>query len=190
MQNKFPPIPEGVLPHPVVIEPYNRNWAKIAAETAWKLKGILGENLLRVEHFGSTSIPGLAAKPVIDLMPIVKDLNKLDEQKDLICNLGYVWRGEFSIAGRRFCPLTNEAGQRLIHLHFYQENREAIKRHLAFRDYLLAHPSIAKEYEREKRRAAKLHPDNSFAYTIEKSAWVQQHEKEALQWYEENKCGQ
>lgn len=186
MKYKFS-IPEGVLPHNVVIEPYNPAWANIAIETAAQLKETLGDNILKVEHFGSTSVPGLAAKPVIDLMPIVHDLKKLDMQKNLICHLGYVWRGEFGIAGRRFCALSNESGERLVHLHFYENNAGEIKRHLAFRDYLLAHPSIAKEYEKEKKRAANLHPGDSFAYNDEKSAWIQLHEKEALKWYDANK---
>jgi GrpB-like predicted nucleotidyltransferase (UPF0157 family) len=182
---KFP-VPENVRPHNVVIEPHNPDWFKTAAKITAQLHKVLGENLLNVEHFGSTSIPGLAAKPVIDLLPIVRDINKLEKQKHLICNLGYDWLGEFGIAGRRFCTLTNELGVRLVHLHFYKEKCEAIKRHLAFRDYLLAYPAIAKAYEKEKRRAMCLHPHDSFAYNDEKSEWIQLHEKDALNWYDAN----
>ena len=169
--------------HAVSIEPYNPEWPAKAAVFADQLKQVLGENLIRVEHIGSTSVPGLSAKPVIDLLPIVRNLEQLDEQQQLIKGLGYEWRGAFGIGGRRYCPLTGADGERLVHLHFYQEGAAHILRHLAFRDYLLSHPQIVKEYEAEKRRAASLHPTDSLAYNDEKAAWVQKHEKDAVEWY-------
>jgi GrpB-like predicted nucleotidyltransferase (UPF0157 family) len=187
MKYKLSPPNQSVIPHQVTIEPYNPDWPSHARQIAIQLKQVLKDNLHTVEHIGSTSIPGLSAKPVIDLIPIVKDLNALDLQQQSIKDLGYQWFGEFGITGRRFCSLTSPAGQRLIHLHFFQKDAENIRRHLAFRDYLRAHPQIAKEYEKEKNRAAALHPNDSLAYNDEKAAWVQKHEKEALTWYKNNK---
>jgi GrpB-like predicted nucleotidyltransferase (UPF0157 family) len=187
MKYKLSPTGQGVVPHAVVILPYDPGWPLRAGEITAQLTGVLKENLLGVEHIGSTSIPGLAAKPVIDLLPIVKDLSQLDTQRPSIEELGYEWRGEFGIAGRRFCALTSPAGQRLVHLHFYQKESEPILRHLAFRDYLRAHPLIVKEYEQEKRRAAALYPDDSLAYNDEKADWVQYHEKKAVKWYTANR---
>jgi GrpB-like predicted nucleotidyltransferase (UPF0157 family) len=152
-------------------------------EEAERLKAALGSVLLTVEHFGSTSVPGLAAKPVIDLMPIVTDLAELDRMLSDVERLGYEWFGEFGIDGRRFCTLTSEAGVRLAHLHFYHEHSPEIERHLAFRDYLRAHPDVARSYEREKFRARDLHPENSMAYNDEKSAWVIRVEAIALSWH-------
>ncbi|WP_431214688.1 GrpB family protein [Puia sp. P3] len=172
--------------HAVSIHPYDPGWPKRAGEIAVQLKQVLGENLIRVEHIGSTSVPGLSAKPVIDLIPIVRDLEELDQQQHLIKALGYEWRGAFGISGRRFCPLTSPSGERVVHLHFFQEGAVNILRHLAFRDYLRAHPQIAREYEAEKRRAARLHPADSLAYNDEKAAWVQKYEKAAVEWYEKN----
>ena len=183
MKYKLSPPGQGVIPHQVTIEPYNPDWPNQARQIAIQLEQALKENLLIVEHVGSTSIPGLSAKPVIDLIPIVKDLNTLDLQQQSIKDLGYQWIGEFGITGRRFCSLTGPEGQRLVHLHFFQKDAENIRRHLAFRDYLRAHPQIAKEYEHEKKRAAALHPNDSLAYNDEKAAWVQKHEKEALAWH-------
>ncbi|MBS1601442.1 MAG: GrpB family protein, partial [Bacteroidetes bacterium] len=138
-------------------------------------------------HIGSTSVPGLGAKPVIDLLPIVRSLEQLDDQQQLIKALGYEWRGAFGISGRRYCPLTGPTGERLVHLHFFQEGAAHILRHLAFRDYLLSHPEVVKGYEAEKRRAAALHPTDSLAYNDEKAAWVQKHEKDAVEWYKNNR---
>ncbi|MBS1603071.1 MAG: nucleotidyltransferase domain-containing protein, partial [Bacteroidetes bacterium] len=75
--------------HAVSIEPYNPEWPAKAAEITDQLKQALGENLIRVEHIGSTSVPGLGAKPVIDLLPIVRSLEQLDDQQQLIKALGY-----------------------------------------------------------------------------------------------------
>ncbi|HTI89960.1 MAG TPA: GrpB family protein [Puia sp.] len=187
MKYRLSPADQGVVPHAVTIEPYNPDWPSIATQITDQLRSIFKDNLQTVEHIGSTSIPGLSAKPVIDLIPIVNDLSKLDAQQQSIKDLGYQWFGEFGITGRRFCSLTSPAGQRLVHLHFFEKGAANISRHLAFRDYLLAHPQIAKAYEQEKRRAAALYPNDSLAYNDEKAAWVQKHEKDALDWYKNNK---
>ncbi|WP_205513918.1 GrpB family protein [Longitalea arenae] len=184
MSYKFSAEEAGITPHHVEIETYNPDWQKMAQEISVQLKNSLGENCNAVEHIGSTSVPGLAAKPVIDLIPIVNSLVLLDDQRKQIEELGYKWHGEFGIKGRRFCTYTNPAGKRLIHLHFFEKGFEAITRHLAFRDYLKAHAAIARAYEAEKRRAAQLHRNDSLAYNDEKAAWVKQHEKEALSWYQ------
>jgi GrpB-like predicted nucleotidyltransferase (UPF0157 family) len=183
MKDKLSPEQAGIIPHAVEIVPYNENWPVRAKEIAATLFSTLENNLLAVEHVGSTAVPGLAAKPVIDLIPIVHDIQTLDNHKKLITGLGYQWHGEFGIAGRRFCTFTNAAGERVIHLHFFQKDAVNIGRHLAFRDYIRAHPDIAKLYEQEKKRAAALHATDSLAYNDEKSAWIKQYEKEALDWY-------
>ena len=183
MKYRLSPADHGVIPHAVTIEPYNPDWPSMATHIADQLKSAFKDNLQTVEHIGSTSIPGLPAKPIIDLIPIVKDLSPLDSHQQSIKDLGYQWFGEFGIAGRRFCTLTSPTGQRLVHLHIFEKGAANIARHLAFRDYLLAHPQIAIAYEQEKRRAAALHPNDSLAYNDEKAAWVQKHEKDALEWY-------
>lgn len=171
--------------HAVYIVPHDSQWPVRAKYEADRLVTALGNNLLKVEHIGSTSVAGLAAKPVIDLLPIVKSIDALDKQSALIKALGYIWHGEFGIAGRRFCTLTNAAGIREVHVHCFEYTSPQIRRHLAFRDYLRAHPEIAKAYEAEKQRAALLHPHDSFEYNFEKGAWVQRYEAKALAWFEQ-----
>lgn len=183
MKYKLSPEQKGLAPHSVKIVAYDPAWKDRADAIIQQLYHAIEGNVHAIEHIGSTSIPGLSAKPVIDLLPIVLDIEKLDAEKHRIIELGYGWHGEFGISGRRFCTLSNQAGERLVHLHFFQKDAGPITRHLAFRDYLLAHPSSAMEYEKEKRRAASLHPDDSMAYNDEKAAWVQALEKIALTWY-------
>ena len=132
-----------------------------------------------VHHIGSTAIPGIVAKPVVDLMPVVHNIECVDEAK--VCGLGYEWRGELGIAGRRFCTLTVN-GKRVFNAHVFAEGSPEIARHLAFRDYLRARREEALEYERVKRAAAAMCPDDVLAYNDAKSVWIKACERRALLW--------
>jgi len=141
-----------LAPIPVVLAAYDPAWPQMAAQHAARL-AVLGRTLVAVHHIGSTSVPGLAAKPIIDLMPLVTSLAALDAERGRLEALGYVWHGEFGIAGRRYCTLCDAAGNRLAHVHFFSADSPDVERHIAFRDYLRAHPATARAYGREKRRA-------------------------------------
>jgi GrpB-like predicted nucleotidyltransferase (UPF0157 family) len=171
-------------PIPVVLAAYNPKWPEIAAGHAERLQ-VLGSILVTVHHIGSTSVPGLAAKPIIDLMPSVTDLTDLDRLRWRVEALGYDWHGELGISGRRYCTLANEVGVRVAQLHFFKADSPHIERHIAFRDYLCAHPEVAAAYENEKRRASRLHPNDSHAYTDEKAGWIRDTEAKALVWFAE-----
>lgn len=166
--------------HSVVIAPYDPLWARRAAEEAAVLAQALGDNFVRVEHFGSTAVEGLAAKPILDLMPLVRSLDLLDPQRHAIEAIGFAWHGEFGIEGRRYGTKTDAKGTREVNLHCFQSDSPQIERHLVFRDYLRLHPSVARDYETEKRRVAALQPDDSRAYNDGKWAWVARVEAEAL----------
>lgn len=168
-------------PIPVVLAEYNPEWPQIAARLAEGLH-VLGPVVVNVHHIGSTAVPGLAAKPIIDLMPLVTDLSDLDQQPNIVA-LGYDWYGELGIPGRRYCTLSDEAGVRIAQLHFFEVSSPHAMRHLAFRDYLRAHPEAVRDYEDEKRRAQDLHPADSHAYSDEKAAWVRDMEAKAIMWF-------
>ncbi len=189
MAYKLSPSESGVPLHNVVLLPYDQSWPETANRESEKLFLALDENLLRVEHFGSTAVAGMYAKPVVDLMPLVASLSLLDQRRRNIEAMGYSWHGEFGIPGRRFCTLENAEGIRLVHLHFYQADADQVLRHIAFRDYLIAHPDIAAVYVTEKKRAAVLFPHDSLAYNDEKAEWVAAHEKLALAWYAQQHAG-
>jgi GrpB-like predicted nucleotidyltransferase (UPF0157 family) len=166
----------------VNLEDYNPEWPRTAVRHAASLS-ILGRTLLTVHHIGSTAIPGMAAKPIMDLMPIVSSLDELDSKRGLVESVGYEWRGEFGVDGRRFCTLADAHGERVAQLHFYVASSPHARRQLAFRDYLRAFPEYAAEYETEKRRARDLHPLDSHAYSTEKGAWIRATEAKALDWF-------
>jgi GrpB-like predicted nucleotidyltransferase (UPF0157 family) len=158
------------MPEPisVVLADYNPQWPHIAKKLAQDLR-VLGSNLLVVHHIGSTSVPGLAAKPIIDLLPVVNDVAELDGQRPLLEGLGYEWHGELGIPGRRYCTLSHSSGARAAQLHCFQTRSPHLVRHIAFRDYLRSHPHVARAYENEKRRAQSLHAEDSHAYSDEKA---------------------
>ena len=108
-------------PIPVFLATYNPAWPKIAADYAARLR-TLGSTLVTVHHIGSTSVPGLAAKPIIDLMPLVTTLDDLDRKRSRVEALGYSWHGELGITGRRYCALSDEGGNRIAQLHILVAN--------------------------------------------------------------------
>jgi GrpB-like predicted nucleotidyltransferase (UPF0157 family) len=144
----------------------------------------LGDVIVTVHHIGSTSIPGIMAKPIIDLLPVVSDLGNLDLSMPRVKFLGYDCLGEFGLPGRRYCRRNDPTtGRRAYQLHFYACGSHEIARHLAFPNYLRAHPVSAKDYEAEKIRAAALHPDNIIDYNDAKNDWIKRVEQDALNWW-------
>jgi GrpB-like predicted nucleotidyltransferase (UPF0157 family) len=139
----------------------------------------LGEVLLSVHHIGSTAIPGQLAKPILDLVPVVRSHLELEARQGGLEALGYVGHGEFGLAGRRYFVLDG-ADRRLVQLHCYEEGSPAITRHLAFRDYLRQRPDLVAEYAAVKRRCVELHRESSQAYSLCKGDWVRRIQAEAL----------
>jgi GrpB-like predicted nucleotidyltransferase (UPF0157 family) len=169
----------------VTLAPHSPAWAEMARAESARLKDAVGDALLRVEHMGSTSIPGIMAKPILDFIPVVTSLDALDATQRALEALGYDYLGEFGIPTRRYCRLNDAiTGARKCQLHCFAEDSSQIARHLAFRDYLRAHPDIAKAYEAEKVRAAALHPDNVLLYNDAKNDWIKRTEQDALAWWQ------
>ena len=100
--------------------------------------------------------------------------------------LGYEAMGEYGIPGRRYFRRNNSAGTRTHHVHGFEIGTPHILRHLAFRDYLLAHPSIARDYGELKKRLAAAHPSDEVAYADGKDAFVKDHQRRALSWKSEH----
>ena len=123
---------------------------------AQKIKDIFGDELVDIHHIGSTSVPGLQAKPIIDIMPVVKDIDKIDSFNKQMEGLGYESMGEFGMKGRRYFRKGGDDRTHQVHV-FQVDNKEDIHRHLAVRDYLRTHDEEMKKYGALKKTL----PNNS-----------------------------
>lgn len=163
------------------MKPYSVKW-KLDFETESKrLQVIFGSEVTDIHHIGSTSIYGLAAKPIIDMMPIVKDISQIDRFNAEMARVGYEAKGENGIPGRRY--FQKGGNERTHHVHIYEEGSQDIERHLAFRDFLRSHPSIAKQYGELKEELARQFPDDIQAYIEGKAGFASEIERQAVRWY-------
>lgn len=161
---------------------YDSGWKHAFEIEARNLREIFGEEIITIHHIGSTSVPGLMAKPIIDMLPVVRDIKALDAYDEIMAARGYIPRGEFGLPGRRYFIKGTEVN-RTHHIHAYQEGHADITRHLAFRDYLLTHPGRARDYETLKLELIKRFDGDKDAYIDGKDGLVKEIEAEALCWY-------
>lgn len=159
----------------VEVVPYNSDWPLQFEKEAAKIKKALGENCITVHHIGSTSIPGLAAKPVIDMIPVVRDIMQVDLKKDAMQSLGYEVKGEFGIAFRRYFQkniVENGKTIRTHNVHVFEQENPEIERYLLFKDYLIKHPDQRDAYAVLKINSAIKYPNDVNAYTESKDTFV------------------
>lgn len=156
-----------------LLVPHDPRWAGMAAGEAARIRSVTA---LAVEHIGSTSIPGIIAKPVLDLLGIGASITAIEATREALEGLGYEWRGEYGIPGRRYCVRT---GELRVHLHCFAAGDPAIRRHLAFRDHLRAQPELAADYARVKLDCAAASSDMG-DYCDCKDAWIKRVEAETL----------
>jgi len=132
---------------------------------------LFGRNAVAVHHIGSTAVPGLCSKPIIDMLMEVFDIESVDAMNDLMSVRGYLPRGESGIGGRRFFIKGTET-VRTHHLHLFECGHKRIADHLAFRDYLFAHPGEAAEYGRLKHDLAISHRYDIEGYMAGKDGFI------------------
>lgn len=169
------------MPQHVVISDYDPAWPEEFRREAAAIARILGDNLTAIHHIGSTAVPGLAAKPIIDIMPVVRSLGAVDGSRAALESLGYEYLGEFGIPGRRYMRKGGDERTHQVHV-FAQGDTVNITRHLAFRDFLRAHPDVCAEYAALKRELAARYPYDIDAYFEGKDAFVRRFEAAALAW--------
>jgi GrpB-like predicted nucleotidyltransferase (UPF0157 family) len=156
----------------VEVIPYDDRWPDAFFQESQQLCSILGSNHLTIHHIGSTSIPGMDAKPIIDLLGEVRSIEAIDDYQSAIEALGYEAMGELGIVGRRYFRKENAEGIRTHHFHVYQTGSPEIDRHLAFRNYLIANPSIAQDYRELKLSLAQQFPTDIDSYMDGKDAFI------------------
>jgi GrpB-like predicted nucleotidyltransferase (UPF0157 family) len=160
-----------------VLCPYDPTWANAFETEAFEIRKRLGDAARAVHHIGSTSVPGLIAKPVIDILVETGSLGAIDSASDRLMGAGYEVRGEYGIAGRRYFSRRGNPG---FHVHAYEAGTESVIRHLAFRDYLRANPDAAQAYAALKLSLADASGNLPADYPDRKAAFVVQTERAAL----------
>ena len=155
---------------PIEVVPYDPAWPQVFETEAILITHALGENCLAVHHIGSTSVPGLAAKPIIDIVPAVRDITQVDQVAEKMKNLGYAVKGEHGMLFRRYFQKDTPQGSYNVHV-FESENSEVV-RHLKFRDWMRSHPEDRDAYAALKQNLAAQFPHDMMGYCFGKDAFV------------------
>ena len=171
------------MPQHITVLNYDPEWPLKYERERKAIAEILDGNGISIYHIGSTSVPGLAAKPIIDMMAVVRSLEKVDDARGKFSELGYEYLGEFGIAGRRYFRKGGDERTHQIHI-FQADDWNNIGRHLAFRDYMRTHEKERVEYAEIKTALAQRFPYDIDGYCDGKDAFVREMEKRALLEYD------
>lgn len=171
------------MPQHITVLNYDPEWPLKYERERKAIAEILDGSGISIYHIGSTSVPGLAAKPIIDMMAVVRSLEKVDDARGKFSELGYEYLGEFGIAGRRYFRKGGDERTHQIHI-FQADDWNNIERHLAFRDYMRTHEKERAEYAKIKTALAQRFPYDIDGYCDGKDAFVREMEKRALLEYD------
>ncbi len=163
------------MPDSIEIVPYRDQWPDEFRALARRLREGLGEMALRIDHIGSTSVPGLAAKDVVDIQVTVASLEPIEPIQQGLVRAGFALWEDIGEDHRppgeegpdedwRKCYAREAPGQKRTHVHIRAAGRRNQRYALLFRDYLRAHPLMAEAYARLKYQIAAFHPDDRIAY--------------------------
>lgn len=167
----------------VTLVPYDPSWPARFTEEAERLRTVLPGEVVAVHHVGSTAVPGLRAKPTIDVLLEVRSLDGLDARRPDAERAGYRWLGENGIPGRRYLVAPGAPGaEDRAHVHAFEQGHAEVARHVGFRDYLIAHPERAGAYARLKAGLARAHVRDRAAYVDGKAAFIRETDALARAW--------
>ncbi len=162
----------GNMEKPVVIENYNPNWSKEYEQEKKKIMGVLKENNICIEHIGSTSVIGLGAKPILDIMVGVNNLDEVDKFIEPLRQIGYEFVAHKEFPERRFFRRGQwRAGTH--HLHIYKFESRHWNNNILFRNYLRTHSEVLKQYHQLKKDLAVVHYLDRTKYTQAKEPFIQ-----------------
>lgn len=146
----------------VEVLPYQSNWPQVFQQEALLIQNAIVT--IEIHHIGSTAIPGMSAKPIIDIIPVVKEIQAVDT--NAMVKLGYEAKGENGMAFRRFFQ------KKGFNVHIFEAGDPEIERHLKFRDWMRAHEDDAQAYAKLKRELAAKFPHDILNYCLGKDAFV------------------
>ena len=166
----------------VKVVPHDPAWREAFEAEAAALSSVLGDEALAVHHIGSTAIPGISARPTVDVLIEVRKIEKVDDFDAAMSEKGFEAWGEYGIPGRRFF-VKDRGTSRITNVHTFKTGTPEVERHLAFRDYLIQHPKTASAYAQLKKELAREHPADMESYMNGKDTFIKQTEGEALSWH-------
>ena len=156
----------------IEIVDYDSEWPVRFDDEAARMREILGDYVVSIEHIGSTSVPGLAAKPIVDICPVVSDVEKGRKCAELLDEAGY-YSGDKD-RGDEWLELGRVADdEQHFNIHVRPEGSDGVANYLLLRDFLRDHARYRDEYARVKRAAAERHPNDVGKYTREKSESIE-----------------
>jgi len=160
--------------NPVVIVPYDKQWPWHFESERNRLQSLLSGIKFQIEHVGSTAVPGLGAKPIIDIMLGVDQLSQIEERIPAFEKIGYLYVPEIEamMPEDRFFYRQDTSGMVSHHLHGVELSSNFWRDHLLFRDYLRTHPQVAEQYLQLKLKSAEQFRDDRSAYTESKSEFI------------------
>lgn len=165
----------------IVVVPHDPAWQEEYKRAADEISAVYGDLLVSIHHIGSTSVSGLAAKPIVDIMPVVRDIEQVDGYDPRMLNLGYFPQGENMLPGRRYFRY-GIPPDFTRHVHVYQTGHPEVERHLAFCAYLRAHPADAVAYGALKMELAQRFPYDSEGYVAGKDGLIKNLLEKAMTW--------
>jgi len=160
------------MPGPVVIVDYDPDWPILYEKEKQQILGAIREGILGIEHIGSTAVPGLGAKPIIDIMAGVRDKANADECLLPLQRIGYTDVTPEPENPEWFYCLGKASHSTGFHLHLMKYQSSTWNRHLVFRDYLRSHPDVAEKYFRLKKGLSKKYGTDRVGYTNAKTAFI------------------
>ena len=165
----------------IVVVPYDQRWHERYRREAVKVTEIMGEQAVSIHHIGSSSIPNMKAKPIIDILVEVENIDMIDELNDNMVKEGYLPKGENGIPRRRYF-VKGKGVTHTHHVHMFQTGNPEIERHLNFRDYLITHPLEAQTYGHLKEALAQRFPEDGLSYTTGKNDYIKRIDHKAKTW--------
>lgn len=153
------------------VQDYDPNWVTQYENEETALKQALGNNILSIEHIGSTSVPGLAGKPLIDILVVIQKIEEADGFESSLSLLGFDFLGQYVMEGSRLY-VKEKDDTRLVNLHFYYQGHKHIYEMTGLRDYFRSHPEVVKEYSQLKFDLVKKYPEDYGAYRKYKDEWM------------------
>ncbi|MCA0964828.1 GrpB family protein [Salipiger bermudensis] len=165
------------------VVPHDPTWALSFEREVQAVNRELGTGVMDIHHIGSTSIPGILAKPIIDMLGVVSTFENVPQLIPTLLNLGYESMGAYGIDERQYFRKVDISGRRTHHLHVFAAGSVHIERHIAFREYLRKNPWIAAQYSDLKARIAAANNISRREYADAKSPFIVETEQKAVDWY-------